>query len=150
MRILFLQRARLICLPVLALMLVWTVWATFGDLYEVHLQPTRRRLTNGRGIDIGPRKPLNVYLSAMRQREMFKQSVMYEVKKSEVVNILEGLTFLGIISEADKSRAFILNTKTGQSSLYSQGENIEDLTIKEIHPDRLVLEHGEEVLELIR
>lgn len=108
------------------------------------------------GHSLGPalsslkRPPLEEYLAVLGRREMFKESLIYETKKPEVVNALGDLVYLGMIQDKQSPRAFIMNTKSKQSAIYSSGEAIEDLQILEIRNDRIRFQHGSEVLDLIR
>jgi hypothetical protein len=135
--------------PVFGALLALLLWAAVGNPYTVVPQPTRLPPVDP---DIAPRarEPLSAYLGVVRRREMFRQSVVYEVKKKEVANIVGDLVFMGTVQQGDRKRAFILNKKSGQSAFYAVGEVVGDLEIKEIRDDRIVFGHGNETLELLR
>jgi hypothetical protein len=149
MNIVSLPQIRISLLVCFSLSAVWFLVAVLGDVYMVRPQPLRTQPPSQTGLDYGPRKPLADYLSVTR-REMFKQSVLYETKAKEVINILGDFIFLGVIREGDVLRAFVLNTKTSQSTIYSVGQTIGDVQIQEIREDRLILTHGSETLELAK
>jgi hypothetical protein len=81
---------------------------------------------------------------------MFKPSIIYETKKSEVTNVLGDLVFLGVMRDGANIQALIQNKKSGQSSFYTPGQALDDLAIQEIKDDKVVFKHGEETLELVR
>jgi hypothetical protein len=145
-----LRRIRAILTPVFVLLLLWFFWGAVGGLYTVRPRATRR--DTGGVADVARKglRPIDDYLASMARREMFKQSVIYETKEKEVVNALGDLQFLGVVTDKGVSRAFIMNTKTGQTATFSVGENVDDLKIDKIQSDRVVFSHGKERLELIR
>jgi hypothetical protein len=97
-----------------------------------------------------PVLPLDSYLGVIRSREMFKLSIVYETKKSEVINVLGDLIFLGVVRDGSAIQACIMNKKSGQSSFYKPGQALEELEIQEIAEDKVVFKHGEEILQLSR
>jgi hypothetical protein len=95
-------------------------------------------------------QPIDHYLNTLSRREMFKASVLYETKKPETVSVLGDLVYLGAIREKGVPRAFIMNNKSKQSSIYGKGESIDDLQITDIADDRVTFQHGSETLQLVR
>lgn len=149
-RILFLSRIRLVSLPIFFLLLAWSVFAFLANPYVPRVRPPLARKDIGAAIAYKARPLLDDCLRVMQSREMFKPSVLYETKKSEVVNVLGDLSFLGVMRSGDSIQALIMNKKSMQSSFYTQGQILNDLEIKEIQEDKITFRHGEETLELIR
>ena len=136
--------------PVFGILLALLLWAALGEPYAVTPQSTRLPQLDERDFSSGPSQPLPAYLEAVQRREMFRQSVIYEVKKKNVVDLLGGLSYLGVVQQGGTKRAFITNTKSGQSTFYSVNEALGDLEIQAIQEDRVIFRHGNETLELIR
>lgn len=93
---------------------------------------------------------LEPVLQTARRREMFRQSVLYAAEEKQRVDVLGDYQFVGVSAQGERRRAFVLNRKTGRSSLLAVGETLGDLRLEEIQTDRLVLTHKGEKLELIR
>lgn len=146
----YLRRFRFISLPAVVLLVGWFTMGAVGHLYTVRARPVRLADSRISLFDYGKRPSLENYLSVIRQRTIFKQSVIYETRTKEVTNALGDLAFSGVVRQGQKLRAFISNKKTSQSSLYSVGETVGDLEIQEIRDDRVIFRHGDESLELIR
>ena len=145
---LILDRSRRVGLLLNVGLALWLVWAVAGDAYLVRLSGSPTRDADRVKIQFGDVPSLDSVLNTMRQREVFRQSVFYETKKTDVADSLGDLVFLGTVQSGDTVRAFIRNNKTQQSSMYSAGETIDDITIKEIRPDCAIVVHGEETVEL--
>jgi hypothetical protein len=145
-----LGRVRLVGLPLFLILFAWLAWVIYGDVYMIHARPIRAQSPIANEIDYGSRTPLSEYLSVVNRRKMFKASALYRTKKTEVKNVLGDLVYLGSSERGGVVRAFIQNTKTEQYSSYSQGENIDDLTILEIRKDRVIFRHGSEEVALLR
>jgi hypothetical protein len=125
------------------------LWGSACNLYQVKAKTSQRAIPNlADSPDTLP--AVQKFIEVAQQREMFKQSVVYETKKGPTVNMLEGIQFLGTTKRAGTIRAILFNNKTGLSSSYASGEMMGDLKISEIRSDRVVLTHGSENLELIR
>ncbi|MCE5231225.1 hypothetical protein LLG95_16740 [bacterium] len=150
MNLIFFQRSKL-ALTVLVIGLAsLLVWGSAGNLYQVKSSPLRRPVANLDDPQGDAVPDVQKYIGVAQQREMFKQSVIYETKKGPAVNILEGIQFLGVTKHGASIRAILFNSKNGISTSYAPGEMIGDLKINEIRTDRVVLSHGAETLELIR
>lgn len=150
MKAVLLQRINLILIILAAGLAALLFWGSVGNLYQVHSNTAKRApvtLNQSQANDI---PAVQKYIVAAQQREVFKQSVIYETKKGPAVNILDGIQFLGVTMRGDSIRAVLFNSKTGTSSSYAPGEMMGDLKINEIRADRVVFSHGAETLELIR
>ena len=145
-----LLRTHTVGLPAFLLLSAWTLFALLGDPYALQRQPGAARQRFAPEIAYKPHPPVEEYLRVVRSREMFKPSIIYETKKSEVTNVLGELVFLGVVRDGANIQALIQNKKSGQSSFYSSGQALEDLEIQEVRDDKVVFKHGEEVLELVR
>jgi hypothetical protein len=133
----------------MGLMGLW-VWAWAGNLYAVKTRGQLRPGNSAEGIRYEERPPIENYLSVMQKRQMFKPGVFYATKPKEVTNILADFSFLGVMRNGSQVRAFIQNSKTNSATLYSVNESLGDVVVKEIYDDRVVLQHGEEVLQLTK
>ncbi len=118
---------------------------------EVYARPAFAAAGVGiRPVDQYPQVSLSNVLSSMKRRDMLRQSVIYQVPNVEKLNLLGAFRYLGAIEQGGRRRAFIQNTATNQSALYDTGANLADAQILEILPEKVVIGHGGERLELLR
>lgn len=149
-KISLLTKVQAMAVPLFILLGVWTGYALWGDPYRLHARPISVRPHFATGIEYKTNRPLEEYLPVVKSREMFKPSIIYETKKSEVTNVLGDLAFLGVVHDGANVQALLQNKKSGQSSFYSKGQTLDDLVIQEVRDDKVIFKHGDEALELIR
>lgn len=63
--------------------------------------------------------------------------------------MVKSLTLVGILLD-QKPIAVIENTQTNETMFVSQGDHIEDLSIKEIRDKKVVLEYKDQLIELVQ
>jgi len=142
-------RARQLGLIAFALAVAWSAYALATNTYIVQPVVSRAQRTDGLDIEYAERRPAGDYVAAVRKREMFKASVLYRTKEKAVVDALEGLVYLGLVRQGGVARAFIQNSVTSQSSMYSEGETVGDARIEQILGDRIIFTRGDARLELL-
>ncbi|MEQ8819166.1 MAG: hypothetical protein RLY93_02905 [Sumerlaeia bacterium] len=143
-----LKRTRVILILLCLAALGWMVYALTAEPYRIRAGSAPYPPPP----DVSKRyvpKALNEYAAPLRQREMFRQSLLYETRRTEVVNVLGSFQFLGVSGKGPAAKAFIYNKESGQSALYGVGELLGDLTVEAVRDDRVVFSHQGERLELV-
>jgi len=119
------------------------------------------RLTTQKQIeDVVPdlklvKKSLKYYERVLGRRKLFvaQPGLKRKIAKKErgLVDMLTGsdLVLMGIVSGSGGPQAIISNSKTGQSFNCFGGESIDEIKVKEVLTDKVLLEVNGEVVELI-
>jgi len=108
------------------------------------------------GAIIPPTKSIALYLNNIKTRNIFlpfekKEVALEDTLLPEARNItamVKDLKLVGIswLDSPESASAMIEDTKTGNTYFLKQGDNVNDLTIKSIFADRIVLSYqGEEL-----
>ncbi|MFH1857124.1 MAG: hypothetical protein ABH836_07910 [Candidatus Omnitrophota bacterium] len=104
-----------------------------------------------------PEKKLDYYLNIFKGKELFKTIVKEKIpvaEKSEndvLMDLRKELSkyeLVGVISSDGVSKALIKDTQTGKTFYCSGGENMDGFLVKDVLPNKVILEKEGRTLEL--
>ena len=77
------------------------------------------------------------------------KNVVTKKPPAPVVTVSKNLVLLGIVLTADKREAIFQDKKTGSVIRATEGGTVAGWVLKELHPDRVLLQHDKDRSEII-
>jgi hypothetical protein len=102
------------------------------------------QLISGRA---GSKAAMEICLKQIKMRDLFKPSIPVRTKggvaKSTTQELANRLQFVGTMEEAGRLAALVFIPNRGPGTFHV-GDRVAEFVLKDVHPDRLILELGDE------